>query len=295
MFKYALLCVFYITDIKIQYFKIAFEKLMIKFYILISCIFFFAKNTIADNSIIVQSTTSTYNSGFYDYILPIIKAETNITAHVVSVGTGAALKNAANCDADVLIAHAKKRELEFVKKGFGIKRHNLMYNDFIIIGPKENPATINKTDDPITAFTKIYNSQSLFASRDDESGTHFKEKSLWETANLDPTKFSGEWYRQTGSGMGATLNLAAGMGAYTLTDRATWINFQNKTDLYITIEENKRLFNQYGITMVNPLKCSNVKVKNAKIFINWLLSKKGQDAIRQFKIGNQYLFFPNAN
>ena len=155
--------------------------------------------------------------------------------------------------------------------------------------------TINKKDDPITAFTKIYNSQALFTSRGDESGTHFKEKSLWETANLDPTKFSGEWYRETGSGMGATLNLAAGMGAYTLADRATWINFQNKSDLYIIVEKNKRLFNQYGITMVNPLKCSNVKVKNAKIFINWLLSKKGQDTIRQFKIGNQYLFFPNAN
>ena len=295
MFKYALLCVFYITDIKLQYFKIAFEKLMIKFYILISCIFFFAKNTIADNSIIVQSTTSTYNSGFYDYILPIIKAETNITAHVVSVGTGAALKNAANCDADVLIAHAKKRELEFVKKGFGIKRHNLMYNDFIIIGPKENPARINKKDNPITAFTKIYNSKSLFSSRGDESGTHFKEKSLWETANLDPTKFSGEWYRETGSGMGATLNLAAGMGAYTLADRATWINFQNKSDLFIVAEKNKHLFNQYGITMVNPLKCLNVKVKNAKTFINWLLSKKGQDMIRKFKIRNQHLFFPNAN
>jgi len=295
MFKYALLCVFYITDIKLQYFIIAFEKLMIKFYILISCIFFFAKNTIADNSIIVQSTTSTYNSGFYDYILPIIKAETNITAHVVSVGTGAALKNAANCDADVLIAHAKKRELEFVKKGFGIKRHNLMYNDFIIIGPKENPARINKKDNPITAFTKIYNSKSLFSSRGDESGTHFKEKSLWETANLDPTKFSGEWYRETGSGMGATLNLAAGMGAYTLADRATWINFQNKSDLFIAAEKNKRLFNQYGITMVNPVKCHNVKVKNAKTFINWLLSKKGQDMIRKFKIRNQHLFFPNAN
>ena len=295
MFIYALLCVFYIYDIKLQYFIIVFEMFMIKFYIFIFCIFLFAKNTIANDSIIVQSTTSTYNSGFYDYILPIIKVETNITAHVVSVGTGAALKNAANCDADVIIVHAKKRELEFVKKGFGIKRYNLMYNDFIIIGPKENPATINKTDDPITAFTKIYNSQSLFASRGDESGTHFKEKSLWETANLDPTKFSGEWYREIGSGMGATLNLASGMGGYTLTDRATWINFQNKSDLYITVEENKRLFNQYGITMVNPLKCPNVKVKNAKIFINWLLSKKGQDTIKQFKIGDHHLFSPNAN
>ena len=248
-----------------------------------------------DNSLIIQSTTSTYNSGFYEYILPIIKSDTNIVAHVVSVGTGAALKNAANCDGDVLIVHAKKRELKFVENGFGLKRYNLMYNDFIIVGPKKNPAKINLTDDPITSFTKIFTTSSIFVSRGDNSGTHFKEISIWETAKLNPIKFSGKWYRETGSGMGTTLNLASGMGAYTLSDRASWINFNNKNELGIIAEKNKMLFNQYGITMVNPSRCPNVKFKNADKFISWLLSKRGQKVIEKFELKGKQLFFPNAN
>lgn len=268
---------------------------MKKFYIFIFCLFFIADDSIADNSIIVQSTTSTYNSGFYNYILPIINEKINIKAHVVSVGTGAALKNGANCDGDVVIVHSKKRELEFIEKGYGIKRNDLMYNDFVIVGPKINFAQIKDKDNPIIALTKIYNSKSLFVSRGDESGTHSKEKHLWEISKLNPLKFSGKWYRQTGSGMGATLNTAVGMGAYTLTDRATWINFQNKSNLSIITERSKLLSNQYGIILVNPKKCPNVKVKNATTFINWILSAEGQNTIKNFKIKNQNLFYPNIN
>jgi tungstate transport system substrate-binding protein len=279
---------------KLQLFY-GFGNFMFKIYPLILCLVIFAKPSLADNSIVVQSTTSTYNSGFYDYILPLLKSETNVTAHVVSVGTGAALKNAANCDGDVIIVHAKNRELEFVKNGNGVNRQNLMYNDFVIIGSKRNPAKININDNPIKAFIKIYNSSSVFVSRGDDSGTHFKEMSIWRKANLDPTQFSGGWYRETGSGMGTTLNLASGMEAYTLTDRASWIKFNNKKNLDVIAEKDKLLFNQYGITMVNPLKCPNVRLKNTKIFINWLLSEKGQKAIKNFKIKGQQLFFPNAN
>ena len=268
---------------------------MFKLFILTLYSLIFPKMAFANNSIMVQSTTSTYNSGFYEYILPLIESDTNIVAHVVSVGTGAALKNAANCDGDVIIVHAKNRELEFVKNGFGVNRQDLMYNDFVIIGPKSNPAKIKIADDPKRVFTKIYDASSIFISRGDDSGTHFKETTIWKMSKLDPTKFSGDWYRETGSGMGTTLNLANGMEAYTLSDRASWINFKNKQNLNIVAEKNQILFNQYGITMVNPLRCPNVKVRNAKIFINWLLSEKGQNSISNFKIKNQQLFFPNRN
>ena len=270
-------------------------KFMFKLFILSLYFLIFPKMAFANNSIIVQSTTSTYNSGFYEYILPLIESDTNIVAHVVSVGTGAALKNAANCDGDVIIVHAKNRELEFVKNGFGVNRQDLMYNDFVIVGPKSNPAKVKITDDPIKVFTKIYNTSSIFISRGDDSGTHLKEMQIWKTSKLDPTKFSGDWYKETGSGMGTTLNLTNGMEAYTLTDRASWINFKNKNNLNIVAEKNQILFNQYGITMVNPLKCPNVKVKNAKIFISWLLSETGKSSISNFKIKNQQLFFPNRN
>ena len=268
---------------------------MKKIYVFIFCLFFIVNHSIADNSIIVQSTTSTYNSGFYDYILPIIKTEINIKAHVVSVGTGAALKNGANCDGDIIIVHSKKRELEFIKNGFGLKRYDLMYNDFVIVGPKNNSAQVTNKDNPIIALTKIYNSKSFFVSRGDDSGTHSKEKYLWKISKLNPLKFSGKWYRETGSGMGATLNAASGMGGYTLTDRATWINFQNKLNMTIVTEKNDLLLNQYGIILVNPQKCPNVKVKNATKFINWILSEKGQSFIKNFKIKNQNLFYPSKD
>lgn len=268
---------------------------MLRLKLFLICALLISKPSLSDNSIIVQSTTSTYNSGFYNYILPIIKSEINITAHVVSVGTGAALKNASNCDGDVIIVHAKKRELDFVEKGFGVKRFDLMYNDFIIIGPKQNSAKILISDNPIEAFRKIYDTSSTFVSRGDDSGTHFKEMSIWSKAEINPTQFSGTWYREVGSGMGATLNVASGMGAYTISDRASWVNFNNKRDLKIIAEKDKLMFNQYGITMVNPLKCPNTKSHNAKKFINWLISPKGQNLIKNFRVNGQQLFFPNAN
>ena len=246
-------------------------------------------------SLIIQSTTSTYNSGFYNYILPIVKSKINVDAHVVSVGTGAALKNASNCDGDVVIVHAKERELNFVKKGFGINRKDLMYNDFIIIGPKENPAQINDKDSPLEAFKKIFKTSSIFVSRGDDSGTHFKEMSIWKKTKLNPLKFSGRWYREAGSGMGATLNLANGMGAYTITDRASWINFNNKGELKMFTEKSDILFNQYGIILVNPARCPNVKSNIANKFIKWLTSPEGQTKIKAFKVKGEQLFFPNAN
>jgi len=209
---------------------------MLKTKFIFLYILFFSNLSLAKDYITVQSTTSTYNSGFYNYILPIIKSEINVVAHVVSVGTGSALRNASNCDGDVIIVHAKERELDFIKNGFGVKRFNLMYNDFIIVGPTSNSAKIIKSDSPIEAFTKIFKTSSIFVSRGDNSGA---------------------WYREVGSGMGATLNIASGMGGYTLTDRASWVNFNNKSDLKIVAEKNKLFFNQYGITMVNPEKCPN--------------------------------------
>lgn len=258
-------------------------------------LFFLPKLCFSNDTLIIQSTTSTYNSGFYDYMLPIVKSKINVVAHVVSVGTGAALKNASNCDGDIIIVHAMEKELDFVKKGFGVNRKNLMYNDFIIIGPKQNPAQINTNDGPLRAFKKIFTTSSIFVSRGDDSGTHFKEMSIWKKTKLNPLKFSGNWYRETGSGMGATLNIANGMGAYTITDRASWINFNNKDELKIFTEKNKLLFNQYGIILVNPDRCPNVNSKIANKFINWLTSTEGQNKIEAFKVKGEQLFFPNAN
>ena len=257
-------------------------------------LFCLPKLSFSKDSIIIQSTTSTYNSGFYNYILPIVKSKINVEAHVVSVGTGAALKNASNCDGDVIIVHAKERELDFVKKGFGINRQDLMYNDFIIVGPKENPAQINVQDGPLEAFKKIFKSSSIFISRGDHSGTHFKEMSIWKKTKLNPLKFSGNWYREVGSGMGATLNLANAIEAYTITDRASWINFNNNNQLKLFTEKSSILFNQYGITLVNPARCPNVRSDIAKKFIQWLTSFEGQNKIKAFKVKGKQMFFPNA-
>ena len=276
------------------YINLTFKSLFKNFCILI-LLFCIPKLSFGKDTIIIQSTTSTYNSGFYNYILPIVKSEINVEAHVVSVGTGAALKNASNCDGDVIIVHAKERELDFVKKGFGINRQDLMYNDFIIIGPKENPAQINAKDGPLEAFKKIFKTSSIFISRGDDSGTHFKEMSIWRKTKLNPLKFSGHWYREVGSGMGVTLNLANAMGAYTITDRASWINFNNKNELKMFTEKSSILFNQYGITLVNPARCPNVRSGIAKKFIQWLTSFEGQNKIRAFKVKGKQMFFPNAD
>ena len=244
--------------------------------------------------IVVASTTSTQNSGLYDYLLPIFSKSTGIQVRVVAVGTGQAIKIARNCDADVLFVHAKPAEEKFVADGYGVKRYDVMYNDFVIVGPKSDPAGIKGMKNAVAALTKIAESKQPFASRGDDSGTNKKELSLWKTAGIDVNKASGTWYRETGSGMGATLNTTRGMNAYTLTDRATWLNFKNKGDLVIEVEGDPKLFNQYGIMLVNSAKCPKVKVADGQEFVNWVLSPKGQKIIDDYKIKGQQAFFANA-
>jgi tungstate transport system substrate-binding protein len=244
--------------------------------------------------IIVQSTTSTQSSGLFDAILPKFREQTGVEARVVAVGTGQALKNAQNCDGDALLVHAKPAEMKFVEDGYGIERLDVMYNDFVIVGPAADPAKVAGTTDAAAALQTIAGAKAAFASRADDSGTHKKEMSLWQEAGVDPTSASGEWYRETGSGMGATLNTAAGMDAYALTDRGTWLSFDNKADLEIVVEGDPRLFNQYGIILVNPEKHPHVKAELGQTFIDWMVSDKGQKAIADFQIKGQQAFFPNA-
>ena len=248
----------------------------------------------ADKFIVVQSTTSTQNSGLFDYILPKFKAKTGIEVRVVAVGTGQALKNARNGDGDVVLVHAKAAELKFLHEGYGVKRFDVMYNDFIIVGPAKDPAGVAGMKDVKAALKKIAAAKAPFASRGDDSGTDKKEKALWKAVGLNPAKAGGGWYRETGSGMGATLNTAVGMGAYALTDRATWIAFKNKRDFKIDVQGDKDLFNQYGVMLVNPKKHPNVKVKEGQAFIDWLLSPEGQTLIASYRRGGQQLFFPNG-
>lgn len=247
-----------------------------------------------DQSIIVQSTTSTANSGLYDHVLPLFEKHTGIKVNVVAVGTGQAIRNARNCDGDVLLVHAKSAEEKFVASGFGVKRADLMFNDFVIVGPVSDPAGIARENNAGAALAKIAATGSLFASRGDDSGTHKKEKSLWALAGVDADAASGSWYRSTGSGMGATLNAGVGMNAYVMTDRATWISFKNKADFKVIVEGDKALFNQYGVIVVNATKCPSVKTVAAQTFVDWLLSSDGQAAIASHKIAGQQLFFPNA-
>ncbi|PTW60963.1 tungstate transport system substrate-binding protein [Breoghania corrubedonensis] len=248
----------------------------------------------ADQFIIVQSTTSTQNSGLLDYILPKFTEKSGIEVRVVAVGTGQAIKNAANGDGDVLLVHAKPAEEKFVANGDGVKRFDLMYNDFVIVGPESDPAGIVGSSDVVNALKKIAAAKAPFASRGDDSGTHKKEKALWKEAGIDPAAASGAWYRETGSGMGATLNAAVGMDAYTLTDRATWISFKNKASFEIAVQGDDKLFNQYGVILVNPKKHENVKAEAGQAFIDWLLSEEGQALIASYKVDGQQLFFPNA-
>jgi tungstate transport system substrate-binding protein len=247
-----------------------------------------------DKFIIVQSTTSTQNSGLLDAILPKFKDKTGIEVRVVAVGTGQAIKNAANGDGDVLLVHAKPAEEKFVADGWGVKRFDVMYNDFVVVGPKADPAGVAGMKDAPAALKKIAEAKVPFASRGDDSGTHKKERALWKQAGVDAAAASGSWYRETGSGMGATLNVAAGQNAYTLTDRATWIAFANKADLKILVEGDTKLFNQYGVILVNKDKHPAVKADLGQAFIDWLTGKEGQAAIAAYEVDGQQLFFPNA-
>jgi tungstate transport system substrate-binding protein len=247
-----------------------------------------------DQFIIVQSTTSTQNSGLFDAILPKFQEQTGIEARVVAVGTGQALKNAENCDGDVLFVHAKPAEMKFVEDGFGIERLDVMYNDFVIVGPASDPAKVGGMSDATAALQMIAEAKAPFASRGDDSGTHTKELSLWQAAGVDPTAASGEWYRETGSGMGATLNTAVGMETYALTDRGTWISFENKGDFRVLVEGDDDLFNQYGVIRVSPEHCPSVKTEPAQQFVDWITGPEGQQAIADYQLNGQQLFFPNA-
>ena len=249
----------------------------------------------ADESIILQSTTSTANSGLYDYILPMFTDKTGIQVNVVAVGTGQAIRNAQNGDGDVLLVHARPAEEKFVEDGYGVERFDVMYNDFIIVGPASDPAGIAGGADATAALAEVADAKAPFASRADNSGTHKKEMALWEDAGIDPTAASGSWYRETGSGMGATLNTAVGMNAYSMTDRGTWISFKNKADFRILVEGDDDLFNQYGIILVNPEKHPRVNAEAGQAFIDWILGDEGQSAIDAYKLDGQQLFFPNAN
>lgn len=255
----------------------------------------FASTGFANDKVLtLQSTTSTENSGLLRSILPKFQDKTGIAVRVVAVGTGQALKNARNGDGDVLLVHAKSAEEEFVKKGYGVERFDVMYNDFVLIGPKEDPAKLGEADSLDDALKRIAKSQSIFISRGDDSGTHKAERRYWTSAGLDPTPASGTWYREAGSGMGATINTAIGMRGYALSDRATWISHQNKAQHEIVFAGNPALFNQYGVIQVNPARHPRINATGAKAFIDWILSKDGQAAIAAFKVNGEQLFYPNA-
>jgi tungstate transport system substrate-binding protein len=248
----------------------------------------------AERFITVASTTSTENSGLFGSLLPKFQRETGIEVRVVAVGTGQAIKNAERGDADVLFVHHKPSELAFVAEGFGVERRDVMYNDFIVLGPRDDPAGIKDSTDAVAALRQIAAKQAPFVSRGDDSGTHKLELSLWEAAGIDVKRASGSWYREAGAGMGATLNTAGGLNGYTISDRGTWLSFKNKGTLVSLTEGDPRLFNQYGVILVNPAKHPHVKASDAQAFIDWLVSDRGQKAIADFRIEGEQLFFPNA-
>jgi tungstate transport system substrate-binding protein len=247
-----------------------------------------------DQSIVVASTTSTQDSGLFGYLLPIVKQKTGVEVRVLAQGTGQALDTARRGDADVVFVHAKSAEERFLAEGFGVKRHPVMYNDFVIVGPKDDPAGI-KGKDVGTALQIIKAKAAPFISRGDRSGTHIAELKLWNDAGIDIATDHGPWYKDIGQGMGAALNMASASNAYVLSDRGTWLAFQNGGDLAVLVEGDKRLFNQYGVMLVNPAKNPAVKAEAGQRFIDWLISPEGQRAIAGYKINGQQLFYPNAN
>jgi tungstate transport system substrate-binding protein len=248
-----------------------------------------------DKSIMVASTTSTQDSGLFEYLLPIYKQKTGVTVKVISQGTGQALDTGRRGDADVVFVHAKSQEEKFLAEGNGVKRFPVMYNDFVLIGPKGDPAGIKGSKDVGKALTTIKDKKASFISRGDRSGTHSAELKLWKAAGIDIEKDKGAWYKSIGQGMGAALNTAGAGNAYVLSDRGTWIHFKNKGDLQVLVEGDKRMFNQYGVMLVNPAKHPNVKKELGQQFIDWLISPEGQKAIASYKINGEQLFYPNAD
>lgn len=250
--------------------------------------------TAQDKSIIVASTTSTQDSGLFGHILPIFKAKTGIDVRVVALGTGQALDTGRRGDADVVFVHAKAEEETFVAEGFSAKRQAVMYNDFVLIGPKSDPAGIKGTKDIAAALKSVGEKMASFISRGDRSGTHVAELNLWKAAGIDIAASKGRWYREIGQGMGAALNMASASSAYVLSDRATWISFKNKGDIDIVVEGDRRLFNQYGVMLVNPAQHPTVKAELGQQFVDWLISQEGQRAIAGYRVGGEQLFYPNA-
>jgi len=246
-----------------------------------------------DKFIVVASTTSTEQSGLFGHILPIFTKKTGIQVRVVAQGTGQALKTGEQGNADVVFVHDRVAEQKFVDAGWGVDRREVMYNDFVIVGPKSDPAKVGGSKDVVAAYKKIAAAKAPFASRGDSSGTHAAELRIWKEAGIDVKTAGTGWYRETGSGMGPTLNTASAMNAYAFTDRGTWLSFKNRGDLVVSVEGDVKLFNQYGVMLVNPAKHAHVKVAEGRAFIDWITSKEGQDAIASYKIGGQQLFFPN--
>jgi tungstate transport system substrate-binding protein len=248
-----------------------------------------------DKSIIVASTTSTEDSGLFEYLLPLYKQKTGVTVKVIAQGTGQALDTGRRGDADVVFVHARSAELKFLSEGQGVQRYPVMYNDFVLIGPKSDPADIKGLKDVVKAFQIIKDKQASFISRGDRSGTNIAELQLWKDSGIDIEKDKGPWYKAIGQGMGAALNTAGAGNAYVLSDRGTWINFKNKGDLLILVEGDKRMFNQYGVMLVNPEKHPNVKKELGQQFIDYLISSEGQKDIANYKINGEQLFYPNGN
>jgi len=253
-----------------------------------------APSALAQRFITVASTTSTEQSGLFKHLLPVFEQKTGIEVRVVALGTGQALDLARRGDADVVFVHAKSAEEEFLREGHGVQRFPVMYNDFVIVGPKADPAGVAGGADAPEALRKIKNASAAFVSRGDRSGTHIAEVNLWTMAGIDIAKEKGSWYRETGQGMGPALNTASAMNAYLLSDRATWLAFQNRGELAVLVEGDKRLMNQYGVMLVNPKMHPSVKRADGQAFVDWVLSPEGQAAIAAYQIGGEQLFFPNA-
>ncbi|MGB8556573.1 MAG: extracellular solute-binding protein [Pseudolabrys sp.] len=272
------------------------RNVTLAFIALFGATFFSAVQALAqEKSIVVASTTSTQDSGLFEYLLPIFQQKTGIAVKVIAQGTGQALDTGRRGDADVVFVHAKSAEEKFLAEGQGVKRYPVMYNDFILIGPKSDPAGV-KGKDVIKAFRTIKEKQAPFVSRGDRSGTHIAELALWnKDAGIEIEKEKGTWYKPIGQGMGAALNMASASNAYVLSDRETWLSFKNKCDLQIIVEGDKRLFNQYGVILVNPEKHPSVKKDLGQQFIDWLVSPDGQKAIANYKINGEQLFHPNAD
>jgi tungstate transport system substrate-binding protein len=258
------------------------------------CLLFVFPAQAQQTYITVASTTSTEQSGLFRHLLPLYEKKTGVQVRVVALGTGQALDMGRRGDADVVFVHAKPLEEKFIAEGHGVRRFEVMYNDFVLVGPRSDPANVAGGRDIVFAFRKIHDMKAPFASRGDKSGTHFAEVELWKAAGVDIAAAKGPWYRETGSGMGPTLNTASGMNAYALTDRGTWLSFKNRGELAIVVEGDRRLFNQYGVMLVNPAKHPHVKKDLGQGFIDWLVSPEGQAAIAAYKIGGEQLFFPNA-